>query len=172
MDTITMYTWIELLRNDDYLGIKKYIKNGADMSETNETGESVLSCALRERCDYETLMLLVEGGADMFDTDDEGVSVFDMAITYDNLKMVNYLIEKGIDVNKTSRNSGFTALMASACYGRTEIAKVLVKQGVNQNAQDSKGFTASDFARKMNKKSVLEVLDYNSEDPRNTGYAR
>jgi len=172
MDTITMYTWLELLRNDDYLGIKKYIKNGADMREANESGEGVLSCALREKCEFETLMLLVEGGADKFDIDDEGVSVFDMAITYDSIEMVNYLIEQGIDVNKTSRNSGFTALMASACYGRTEIAKVLIEKGVDQNAQDSKGFTAADFARKMNKKSVLEVLDYNSEDPRNTGYAR
>ena len=167
-----MYTWLELLRNDDYLGIKKYIKNGADMSDTNETGESVLSCALRERCEFETIMLLMEGGADKFDIDDEGVSVFDMAITYDNIKMVNYLIEQGIDVNKTSRRSGFTALMAAACYGRTEIAKILVENKVDQNAEDSKGFTAADFARKMNKKSVLEILDYNTEDPRNMGYAR
>ncbi|MEN4053015.1 MULTISPECIES: ankyrin repeat domain-containing protein [Sulfurimonas] len=167
-----MNKWLELLKNNDYLGIKKYIKNGADLQETNEAGESVLACALRAGCDEEVLTLLIESGADIFDFDDEGVSIFDMAITYDNRWMVAYLLEKGLDVNKTNRKSGFTALMAAACYGRVEIAKLLLEKGANQHAKDTKGFTAIDFARKMNKKSVLELLDYDPEAPQNTNYAR
>ncbi len=167
-----MYTWLELLKNNDYMGVKKYLKDGADLEETNDIGESVLACALRARCDMDLLMLLIESGADIFDFDEEGVSILDMAITYDNLEMVNYLIENGMDVNQTNRRSGFTSLMAAACYGRVEIAKVLLANGVDQNAKDSKGFTAIDFARKMNKKSVLELLNYNENDPKNTSYAR
>ena len=161
-----MGTWLELLRSNDYLGIKKYIKNGADLSDENDTGESVLACAMRERCDEEVLTLLIESGSDIFAFDDEGVSVFDMAITYDNEFMVKYLIEQGIDINSTNRRSGFTALMASACYGRVEIAKILLSYGVDQKAKDSKGFTAIDFAIKMNKKSVLELLEYDENDPK------
>jgi len=86
--------------------------------------------------------------------------------------MVNYLISKGKDINQTSRRSGFTPLMAAACYGRVEIAKILLKNNVDQTAKDSKGFTAIDFARKMNKKSVLELLNYNESNPKNTSYAR
>lgn len=153
-----MYTWLELLKKDDYLGIKKYIKEGGDLSETNDSGESVLSCALRERCDFDTLMLLVQSGADIFDFDDEGVSVFDMAITYDNIFMVKHIIESGIDINSTNRRSGFTALMAASCYGRVEIVKLLLSKGVNQEAKDAKGLSAADFARKMNKKTVLALL--------------
>ena len=167
-----MNTWLELLNNDDYLGIKKYIKNGADLADTNESGESVLACALRSKCELETLMLLIESGAEIDDFDDEGVSVFDMAITYNNVDMVNYLIQNGIDVNATRRRSGFTALMAAACYGRVEIAKILLEKGVVQTAVDSKGFTAADFARKMNKKSVLALLDVDEEEANNRGYAR
>ena len=167
-----MNKWLELLRNDDYMGIKKYLKNGGDLTETNETGESVLACAMRERCDFDTVMLLMESGADIRDFDDEGVSILDMAITYDNLEMVQYLVEQGIDVNTTSRRSGFTALMAAACYGRSEIAKFLLASGADQSATDSKGFKAVDFARKMNKKSVLALLDYNEEEPQNRGYAK
>ncbi|QOP45645.1 ankyrin repeat domain-containing protein [Sulfurimonas paralvinellae] len=167
-----MNKWLELLKSDDYLGIKKHIKKGADLQETNEAGESVLACALRAGCSIETLMLLVESGADIFDFDDEGVSIFDMAITYDNIHMVSYLLEQGIDVNKTTRKSGFTALMAAACYGRVEIIKLLLENGANQYAKDSKGFSAIDFARKMNKKSVLALLDYDPEAPKNTDYAR
>ncbi|WP_304543686.1 ankyrin repeat domain-containing protein [Sulfurimonas microaerophilic] len=164
--------WTELLNNDDYLGIKKYLKTDGDITEVNDSGEGVLACAIRAHCDFDTLMLLIEFGADPFDFDDEGVSVFDIAITYDNKEMVNYLIEKGRDVNQTNRRSGFTPLMAAACYGRAEIAKILVQNGVDQNAKDSKGFTAADFARKMNKKSVLEVLEYDENSPKNTNYAR
>jgi len=167
-----MNKWLELLKSDDYLGIKKYIKDGADLQDTNESGESVLACALRAGCEMETLMLLIQSGADIFDFDDEGVSVFDIAITYDNDAMVAYLLEQGIDVNKTTRKSGFTALMAAACYGRVSIAKMLLEKGADQYAKDSKGFSAIDFARKMNKKSILELFDYDPNAPKNTNYAR
>ena len=167
-----MNKWLELLKNNDYLGIKKYIKSGGDLSETNEAGESVLACALRAQCDMETLMLLIESGADIFDFDDEGVSVFDMAVTYDNKEMINYLIEQGKDVNHTTRKSGFTALMAAACYGRVEIAQILLENGANVEAKDIKGFTALDFARKMNKKSILTLLNYDANAPQNRDYAR
>ncbi len=167
-----MNKWLELFKNDDYLGIKKYIKSGGDLQECNDLGEGVLACALRAGCDFDTLMLLVESGADIFEFDDEGVSVFDIAITYNNIKMINYMLQQGVDVNKTNRRSGFTALMAAACYGRVEIAKILLENGADQNVRDSKGFSAVDFARKMNKKSVLELLDYDENAPKNTDYAR
>lgn len=167
-----MNKWLELFKNNDYIGVKKYLKDGADLEERNDIGESVLACALRARCDMDLLMLLIESGADIFDFDEEGVSIFDMAITYDNVDMVNYLIENGMDVNQTNRRSGFTSLMAAACYGRVKIVKILLENNVNQTAKDSKGFSAIDFARKMNKKSVLELLDYDENDPKNTSYTR
>ena len=113
-----------------------------------------------------------ENGADIFDTDDEGVSVFDIAITYDNIEMVTYMIEQGKNVNDTTRKSGFTALMGAACYGRVEIVKILLENGADKNARDLKGFSAIDFARKMNKKSILELFDYDEKTPQNRGYAR
>ena len=167
-----MSTWLELLKNNDYLNVKKYIKDGADLEETNDLGESVLACAIRARCDFDLLMLLIENGADTYDFDDEGVSILDMAITYDNIELVNYLILNNINVDKATRRSGFTPLMAAACYGRVEIAKILIAEGVNQKATDIKGFTAIDFARKMNKKSILALLDYDENDPKNSAYAR
>jgi len=164
--------WIELLNNNDFIGVKKYINNGADVSQTNESGESILACALRAGCDSELLMLLIESGADIFDFDDEGVSIFDMAITYNNIEMVEYLISKGLDINKTNRKSGFTSLMAAACYGRIDIAKLLLNSGADLELRDSKGFSAIDFARKMNKKSILKLFDYDENSPRNSAYAR
>jgi ankyrin repeat protein len=167
-----MDKWLELFKNSNYIGIKQHIKSGADLSDVNDFGESVLACAIRSKCDFDLLMLLVDNGADIFDFNDEGVSIFDMAITYNNVEMVRYLIEHNINVNQTNRRSGFTPLMAAACYGRVEITKILLHNNVNQNAVDSKGFCAADFARKMNKKSVLALLDYDPKSPKNTTYAR
>lgn len=167
-----MNKWLELFRTNDYIGVKKHIKDGGDLSVVNETGESLLACALRAHCDMDLLMLLIDAGADKFDFDEEGVSIFDMAITYNNIEMVNYLVEEGIDINTTNRRSGFTPLMAAACYGRVEITQILLQNNVNQNASDAKGFKAVDFARKMNKKSILELLEYDEHNPANKAYAR
>jgi len=154
-----MNNWIELLNNNDYIGVKQYLKKGADIEEVNDIGESVLACALRARCDFDLLMLLVENSADIFDFDDEGVAIFDMAITYNDIEMVKYIISKGIDVNKTNRKSRLTPLMVASCYGRIEITNILLENNANKDAVDSKGLTAKDFARKMNKKSILEILN-------------
>jgi len=50
--------------------------------------------------------------------------------------------------------------------------KILITKGVNQKTKDTKGFSAVDFARKMNKKSILALLDVDANEAINTGYAR
>lgn len=167
-----MNSWIEFLKKNDLAGIKKYLKEGADVNEANESGESVLASSLRYRCDFELIMFLIENGADICDFDEEGVSIFDMAVTYDNIEIVKYLISKGTEVDSTKRRSKFTPLMAAVCYGRYEIVKLLMEHGANKNAVDSKGISVVDFARKTNKKSILELLKYDKNTPINRSYAR
>ncbi|NPA65554.1 MAG: ankyrin repeat domain-containing protein [Epsilonproteobacteria bacterium] len=155
-----MHKWLELLKRNDYISIKKYIRDGGNVNERSETGESVLMYALRYRCDEDIIELLIQSGADLKAIDNEGVSIFDMAITYDNLDLVRSLVEEGIyDVNATSRKSGFTPLMCATCYGRIEVVKYLLEQGADKEAFEMKGLRARDFARKMNKKSVLKLLE-------------
>ena len=167
-----MNKWIEVLKNNNLSEVKFLEASGEDINDANESGESVLAYALRSHCHFDILMFLVEAGADIYDFDDEGVSIFDMAITYNNIKMVEFFLDKGIDVNMTHRKSGFTPLMCAACYGRTEIVKILLENDADKNAKDIKGFTATDFARKMNKKSILQLLDYDENAPKNTMHAR
>ena len=167
-----MNKWIELLKKNDLVGIKKYIRDGADTNEANESGESVLASSLRYRCDFDLVMLLIDSGADIFDFDEEGVSIFDMAVTYDNIEVVKYLISQGVDVNTTQRRSRFTPLMAAVCYGRVEMVEFLIEQGANTEAMDAKGISVIDFARKMNKKTILKLLNYDKNAPINRNYAR
>jgi len=164
--------WIEILKKNDFIGVEKYIKNGGDVNDENDTGESVLAYAIRNKCDMDLLLLLVKSGADIYNFDDEGVSIFDMSITYNNIDMVKFMIEKGVKVNFTNRRSRFTPLMAAVSYGRLEIVKLLLEHGANQDAVDAKGFSCIDFARKMNKKSILTILNYDENAPKNKAYAR
>ncbi len=167
-----MNKWLEIFKNNDYIAAKLYIKDGADLNEETESGESVLANALRNHCDFDIIKLLIDNNADIYDFDNEGVSIFDMAITYNNIEMVQYMIKQGIDVNETKRKSGFTPLMCASCYGRVEIVKILLEKGANKDIKESKGFNATDFARKMNKKSVLVLLDFDETVPINKGYIR
>ncbi|MBD3800100.1 ankyrin repeat domain-containing protein [Sulfurimonas sp. HSL-1656] len=153
-----MSNWSTLLQSDDYLGVKKYLKEGADVNEKSEHGESVVSQALRLRCSDELLELLVASGADLFDADDEGVSVFDVAITYNNPMMVQKMIDEGIDVNETRRTSGFTPLMAAVCYNRKAIVEMLMSNGANTAIKDKLGLTGADYARKTHRKQMLGLL--------------
>ena len=154
-----MREWIELLGNNDYLGVKKYLKEGGDVNEENESGESVLVQAIRKKCDDDIIDLLLEQGADLYDFDNEGVSVFDFAVMYNNLRIVDMLLEQGFDVNRTQRRSRFTPLMGAVCYGRREIAEKLLTAGADRDAVDDHGLRAYDYARKMQKTAMMELLE-------------
>lgn len=154
-----MTKWLPILQNNDYLAAKKYIKEGADLNDRTEAGESVLAYALKSRVDQDMLELLIESGADLFYSDDEGVSIFDFAITYNNMFMIRLLLDKGKDVNEITRKSGFTPLMAAVCYGRYDILKVLLDAGADVSLEDNKGLTAYGFAKKMHKNGMMKLLE-------------
>ncbi|MEA3373881.1 MAG: ankyrin repeat domain-containing protein [Campylobacterota bacterium] len=156
-----MTKWITLLQNNDYIGVKQHIKEGADINDHNENDESVLALAIKYKCDDELIDLLIDNGADLEDFDNEGVSIFDYAITYNNIPLVQKMIADGTDVNQTSRRSRFTPLMAAVCYGRVELVSILLANGADKNAMDAQGFTAVSFAEKMRKQSMLKMLDSN-----------
>ncbi|MEE8589386.1 MAG: ankyrin repeat domain-containing protein [Sulfurimonadaceae bacterium] len=154
-----MTKWLSILQNNDYLAAKKYIKDGGNLNARTEAGESVLAYALKSRVDQDMLELLIENGADLFYSDDEGVSILDFAVTYNNLYMINLLLEKGKDINDVTRKSGFTPLMAAVCYGRYDIFRILLEAGADLNAVERKGMTALDFAKKMRKTSMIKLLE-------------
>ena len=154
-----MTKWLSILQNNDYMAAKQHIKAGGKLNARTESGESVLAYALKSRVDQDLLELLIESGADIFYHDDEGVSILDFAVTYNNMFMVTFLLEKGVSVNNITRKSGFTPLMAAVCYGRYEVFKLLLDAGADIKATERKGMTALDFARKMRKTSMMKRLE-------------
>lgn len=76
--------------------------------------------------------------------DDVGQTLLNWASAFGTQEMVEYLCEKGADVNKGQRSS---SLHYAACFGRPAIAKVLLRHGANPDLRDEDGKTPLDKAR-------------------------
>jgi ankyrin repeat protein len=69
------------------------------------------------------------------------------AVGNNQLRMVQYLLDKGADVSVVT-SDGLTPLHMAAQNGNIEIIKVLLTHGARVNALDSKGWTPLDRAKK------------------------
>lgn len=76
--------------------------------------------------------------------DDVGQTLLNWASAFGTQEMVEYLCDKGADVNKGQRSS---SLHYAACFGRPAIAKVLLRYGANPDLRDEDGKTPLDKAR-------------------------
>ncbi len=159
------YGIVEAIKEDNYIAIKKAIKNGANLdmiveNELNENEETLLFYALHHKCSFESMKLLIDNSMDIYSTDAQGVSLLDEAIVNGDLELVKYLVEeKNMDVNITKRKSGFTPLMQAACYGYEEIAGYLLDKGADINAKDSTNLNVMEYTKKLRRKSMQNFLE-------------
>ncbi|CAI5448918.1 unnamed protein product [Caenorhabditis angaria] len=100
--------------------------------------------AIRKK-DLTALVEAVESGqVEVNFTDDVGQSLCNWASAFGSIEMVQYLCDKGCDVNKGHKSS---SLHYAACFGRPDIVKLLLKRGANPDLRDEDGKTALDKAR-------------------------
>lgn len=105
--------------------------------------------------DTEALIEAIEtGGVDVNCMDDVGQTLLNWASAFGTLEMVEFLCEKGADVNKGQRSS---SLHYASCFGRPGIAKVLLKHGANPDLRDEDGKTPLDKARERPEEGHREV---------------
>lgn len=105
--------------------------------------------------DTEALLEAIEsGGIDVNCMDDVGQTLLNWASAFGTLEMVEFLCEKGADVNKGQRSS---SLHYASCFGRPGIAKVLLKHGANPDLRDEDGKTPLDKARERPEEGHREV---------------
>ncbi|KAK4227031.1 hypothetical protein QBC38DRAFT_208030 [Podospora fimiseda] len=75
---------------------------------------------------------------------EEGESLLGIAARYGYVEVVEYLLERGCDVNVTD-DKGRTPLMEAALWGFPDIVKVLLRAGANKFLKDQQGLTAGDL---------------------------
>ncbi|CAG9766512.1 unnamed protein product [Ceutorhynchus assimilis] len=105
--------------------------------------------------DTDALIEAIEnGGIEVNFMDDVGQTLLNWASAFGTQEMVEYLCEKGADVNKGQRSS---SLHYAACFGRPTIAKVLLRHGANPDLRDEDGKTPLDKARERADEGHREV---------------
>lgn len=94
------------------------------------------------------------GGIEVNFMDDVGQTLLNWASAFGTQEMVEFLCDRGADVNKGQRSS---SLHYAACFGRPAIAKVLLKHGANPDLRDEDGKTPLDKARERVDEGHREV---------------
>ncbi len=158
----------QAIENDSIAKLKSLIKEGVDFNKPILIGEeydleeydeiSPLFYAIRKYASLELIELMLENGVDIHQTDRDGISALDMAIKFKRKDLVQFCLDKGIDINSTKRRSGILPLLLSCCFNDTELIQMLLDRGADINATDASGMSAKDYAKKLGQKKVVEYL--------------
>jgi len=117
----------------------------------------------------EIAKLFIEAGFSPSTLDASGTPVLSHAVRERHIEMVSLLIDSGADVNATSKDRNYTALMDAAQIGEVEIAQLLLKNNADPNTQSKDGQTALILAVGRQDVDVIASLlqsgaDYNLKD--------
>jgi len=129
------------------------ISKGAIVQYVNNWGQSPLSLSLDK--DASLTKYLVEHGADVNHvmhnlhdfTDVNDYTLLMVSVSKSSKETIQYLIDKGADVNKATP-FGRTALMNACAYGNYDAVEVLLKNGADINIKLKNKWTALDEAER------------------------
>lgn len=162
---------IEIIENDNIIALRKLCQEGVDLNQPIDAGLEygledpdympVLFFAIRKYASIEFIETLLENGLELTQIDEDGLSAIDIAIKFKREDIIDFCVNKGIDINETHRPSGITPIVLAACFNNTRIVEQLIKYGAEVNSQDKNGMSAKDYAKKLGQKKMLTFLHEN-----------
>ncbi|CAD8089289.1 unnamed protein product [Paramecium sonneborni] len=103
--------------------------------------------------------LLSQNAVNINDQDQYGQTPLFYAARENKIDIVTRLVQVGANVNLVDTLSNQTALFYSAREGHAEICKILIDNGCNPNHQDQHKKTAQFFAKRFQRKEVIELFN-------------
>lgn len=171
---------IQAAANGNLTDVDIALTNGADINAKDTTNSGVTALYLASQNGHtDVVRLLLEKGADVdvkritnVATALEGnngtgptdsVSTLHLLKLLDDIKVGNtkaieYLIEKGEDVNIKNPTDGVTALWIASQNGYSEIVRLLLEKGAKVNIKTNDGTTALMIAAKNDHTNVIKLL--------------
>lgn len=157
--TITLFSQTsihDLARNGDLDEVKKYISTSPEaVNQISEQGFSPLLLAVYYNHN-KVAQYLIEQGAEV-DEDSAMGSPLMASVVKDNIELARLLLAEGANVNAVDAN-GTTSLIYAVTFQLEEMVALLLKYGPNRLHKDEKGFTAIDYAEKLNNKEIETLL--------------
>lgn len=144
----------------DMDGIKKALKNKANINYQDKTGNTALHTVAQKSAviskinggddPAKIIGYLLKQGIDPKIKNKAGQTVLHFAVKLQGKKALKLLLSKGVGINDPD-NTGITPLMASVYNYDSDIAEFLLKSGADPNLKDKSGKTALDWALKLQK---------------------
>lgn len=122
----------------------------------NVSNETDLLDCLKLLEDFDTI--------DINATDRSGYSALMYACSNGRLKIVEYLINHGADIELKDNQNGETALFIAVRFEHVNIVKYLLSHGANRDVVDKNGETVHRIAISKNMVDILDVLNGNSNE--------
>ena len=113
--------------------------------------------AIKNR-DINTVKSRINEGEDVNSVDKNGMLPLQIATVFGHFQIVEFLIEKGADVNGTDVKLGQTALYMAAFSNRKNIAEKLINAGANVDAKIPRGDTPLHAAIMAGNHDLVEFL--------------
>lgn len=156
---------IETASEGYYYRAKELLREGVDIDETNEKGETSLYIALKMGHE-ELVELLLEKDADVTISTNKGATILGIASDRSTAEIVEKILTKGADVNESM---GAISYMAAAAYsGNMDVMRVLMEHGADINLQPEGGPSAlhtallggnESFVRRQMQEEGIEDID-------------
>jgi ankyrin repeat protein len=151
----------QLLEMDNLHLLQSFVQSNHRVLETlDEDGNNLLILAFKKNSSDEIIQFLASE-IDPNIGNEVGITPLFIAIQKGRQNWVENFLELGISPSETERESGFTPLMEAIVSYQDDIAKLLLEKGAEKKVRDRHGLTALDYARKMRRSDLIDLLSEN-----------
>ncbi|XP_035856182.1 ankyrin-3 isoform X3 [Sander lucioperca] len=133
-----------------------FLKNGVDISTSNQNGLNALHLAAKEG-HKDLVEELLERGAPVDSSTKKGNTALHIASLAGQNEVVRLLVKRGADVNSQSQN-GFTPLYMAAQENHLEVVRYMLENEGNQSIATEDGFTPLAIALQQGHNAVVSLL--------------
>ena len=151
---------VSAVLSQDTEKLRRLIKDGADVSNTNPKNGSGFSLLELTQGNVEITKLLLENGAD---PNWDPLILHEYCNNFKNPELVRLLITYGADINYVNPYTGDTPLHRAMYMYRKEIVKLLIESGADLSIKNKDGQTPVDVVKSKTddgrKEEMIVFLD-------------
>jgi ankyrin repeat protein len=150
---------------NNFEALKLLLNNNADIYINTDNNENIFEIGFNyERTDM--LLYIIKNMENYNYKNFDGQTIIQMALGYENIEIVNFLIDKDIDLNNSDKEHGYCLLHLIVALNYIELFNNIIKKNININQVDFIGYNALHFSIKENNyyitKKLMEYdIDYN-----------